>query len=572
MNQLISLDEVISVAKGEKKSDLLLKNGNIVDVFSGEIYKGDIAIYKGMIMGIGDYQANNIVDLENMYVTPGFIDGHVHIESSMVKVFEFARAVVPRGTTSVVVDPHEIANVLGLDGIKYILETSKFNPLNVFIMLPSCVPATPLETAGSALKAFDLYPLLQEKWVLGLGEVMNYPGVLMKEHDVLDKIKISSIKRVDGHAPLLTGKDLCAYVAAGVGSEHECTTVEMAKERLRLGMRVMIREGTGAKNLHDLLPLVNRSNYKRFIFVTDDRHPHDLIEEGHIDYMIKEAIAAGLDPVIAVQIATINPAEYFGLNKFGAIAPGYYADLCVVDDLAKFGIKMVFKNGELVAKDSNPLFSEPSRPPVVLRSTINIKWLSPDDFKVPDKGTNCNVIGLKIGQIETEKLLLRPAVRDGFVVSDTERDILKVAVIERHLASDNLGLGLIKGMGLKRGAIASSVAHDSHNIITVGTSDEDMLAAVIQIAKMKGGLAVAADGKILESLPLPIAGLMSDRTLYEVKDCLARLNKAAHKLGVTLKDPFMTLSFVALPVIPELKITDKGIVDVKQFKLINLFE
>jgi len=565
------LEELIQVARGEVEVDLLLKNAQVVNVFSGDIHRTSVAISHTRVVGLGEYRARKVIDLEGRYVAPGLIDGHVHIESSMVSIPEYARTVVPHGTTTVIIDPHEIANVLGLDGIRYMLESSKGNPLSVYVMIPSCVPATHLETTGAALTADDIAPLLQDRWVIGLGEMMNYPGVLFRDPQVLAKLEAARGKRIDGHAPGLSGRDLAAYVAAGIGSDHECTTVDEAREKLRLGLRIMIREGSAARNLRDLLPLVTPENSRRCMFATDDRHPGDLINEGHIDHLVRTAISLGLEPVTAIQMATLNAAEYFRLNDKGAIAPGRRADLIVFEDLRDFKVEMVFRGGELVARDGAMV--SPTREPssIALRSSVNVAPLRIEDFRIEARGSRARVIGIVPRQLITEQLFEEPRMQDGVVVADPENDILKLAVIERHLASGNVGLGLVKGLGLKRGAIASSVAHDSHNIIVAGTTDEDMLAAVDEIVRMRGGLAVVRDGRRLTSLPLPIAGLMSDRPMGDVDRAMKALLAAASEMGSSLDDPFMTLSFLALPVIPTLKLTDKGLVNVMQFKTVPLF-
>jgi len=568
---MAGLGERIQVARGKKPCDVVLKGGNIINVFSGEIYPADVAIFDGLIVGIGNYEGKEEIDVSGKYLSPGFIDGHVHIESSMVEVREFARAVVPRGTTSVVIDPHEIANVFGLEGIQYMLRSSKFNPLNVFLMLPSCVPATQFETSGSSLKGFDLYPLLTEKWVLGIGEVMNYPGVLRLDQDLLDKITMADEKRVDGHAPDLGGRDLCAYVAAGVKSDHEATTVEEALEKLRLGMRIMLREGSLTKNLRDLLPIITPDNLGRCFFVTDDRHPKDILEEGHIDFMVRTTIAYGIKPVSAIRLATINCAEYFKLDNLGAIAPGFIADVLVLDSLDDFKVEMVFKRGKLVARDGELLPLEVNPPKINLRSSVNIKFLTLDDFKIPAKGKRVRAIEIQPKQIKTREVVTEARINNGIAESDPERDLVKVVVVERHHASDNIGKGFLMGLGLKHGAMASSVSHDSHNIVVAGTNDADMLEAVIDICRMKGGLTIVRDGKVLARLPLPVAGLMSEEPMTKVKDDLEKLDEAARALGVSIADPFMALSFVTLAVVPDLKLTDLGLFDVRQFKFVDIF-
>lgn len=568
----MELISIIEVARGEKEADLLLKNGKIINVFSGEIYSTDVAIYKGMIVGLGEgYHAKNEIDISNQYLSPGFFDGHIHLESSMVKVSEFARTVVPLGTTSVVIDPHEIANVFGLEGIRYMLKSSKYNPLNIFMMLPSCVPASSFGTSGANLNITDLYHLFEEKWVLGLGEMMNFQGVLNKVPEVLDKITIASNKCIDGHAPNLSGKDLCAYISTKIRSDHECTTVEEAREKLRLGMYIMLREGSVTRNLLDLLPLIDSENSRRCFFCCDDRHPKDLIEEGHINYIIKTAIKEGIPPITAIRMATLNTAEYFRLRNLGAIAPGYSADLVVFDNFQNFKILKVFKDGKLVAENGKLLDLNPKPLNVPIRSSVNIKWLKLEDFSIPDKKRKCRIIKIIPGQVITEKVIERPKTKDGLVIADIEKDILKVAVIERHHASEKVSVGLVKGIGLKKGAVGSSVAHDCHNIIIVGTNEKDMLNVGAAIAKMGGGLAISVDEKIINSLPLPIAGLMSDKTLPEVKENLDSIYKTAQELGITVDDPFMAIAFLSLEVIPHLKITNLGLIDVDQSKIVDLF-
>ena len=567
-----NLTEIIASAKGDHAIDLLIKHGKLINVYSGEIYKTDIAIHGEYIVGIGgNYRAQEVLDISGLFIMPGFIDSHVHIESSMVEVPQFARAVVPLGTTSVIADPHEIANVFGYEGIRYMMDASKYNPLNVYFMMPSCVPSTAMDTAGSELRAFDIFPFLREKWVLGLGEVMNFPGVLNGDKDILDKIKISSDKRIDGHAPGLTGMDLNAYVAAGIESDHECTTADEALEKLRLGMHIMIREGTGTKNLKDLLPMVTCENLRRCMFATDDRHPHDILNEGHIDFMIRTAIESGIDPVSAIRMATLNSADYFGLRHLGALAPGKLADLAIVEDLHKFKVKKVIKNGKLVAEDGKAIYELAERPPASIRGSVNIKWLEGDEFKIPANGSKCHVIGLIKNQIVTDLLIEEPLIKDGYIESDTKRDLLRCYVIERHHGSGRIGYGLVKGFGLRSGAIATTISHDSHNIVAVGDSDADIFNAVKKLNKMGGGIAITNNTDAIRTLELPIGGLMTSQPLEKVNEQLIDLIEYAHHLGSTLSDPFMQLSFIALPVIPRLKLTDRGLVDVQQFKFISLF-
>ena len=571
----MTLETRIAVARGEEPADLFLKNAQLVNVLSGEIHPADIAIYDGQVVGLGDYSARRVVDLGGKFVCPGFMDAHVHLESSMVQPSEFARAVVPQGTTAVVCDPHEIANVLGLAGVHYILDASEGSPLQVYVMAPSCVPATHMETSGAELTAADIEELWGYERVLGLAEMMNFPGVLFREPTVLEKIEIAGDRPIDGHAPGLSGLDLNAYIAAGVRSDHECTTLEEALEKLRRGMHIMIREGTTARNLHALLPLVTPGNVHLCHFCTDDRHPYTLLGEGHMDDIVRKAIAWGLDPVMAIQMATINTAEYFGLHNLGAIAPGYRADLLVLDgpsgqSLETVRVAQVYAAGELVAEGGSFLPSTAALPRVPIQPSVHVD-VSRLDFSLPAGEGPARVIGVVPEQVVTEDLHLEPTTEDGLVVPDPSRDLLKMAVVERHHGTGNVGLGLVKGVGLKRGAIASSVAHDSHNIVVIGTADDEMRAAVAAIAEMGGGQVVVASGEVQAACPLPIAGLMSDRPLQEVRDEVAALTEATHSLGCTLPDPLMTMSFLALPVIPTLKLTDKGLVDVGQFELVPLF-
>ncbi len=567
------LAERIRVARGEAPADLVLRGARLVNVFSGEVHPADVAIYAGRIVGLGHYTAREEIDLQGRFLCPGLIDGHVHLESAMVHPAEFARAVLPHGTTTVIADPHEIANVLGLEGIRYLLEATSGLPLNVYLMAPSCVPASPLETAGAELSAADLEVLLREERILGLAEMMNFPGVVHGVPEVLAKLEVARGRPVDGHAPGLSGRDLCAYIAAGIGSDHECTTLNEALEKLRLGMAVMIREGSTARNLNDLLPLVMPGNASHCFFVSDDRHPADLLERGHMDAILRQAQPHELlPPVTLVQMATLNTARHFRLWDLGAIAPGYRADMVVVDDLETFEVSMVFKDGRPVAQ-SGALLGEalPEERPIP-PSTFHVADLRAERFAVPAGGSRLRVIGLVPGQVVTRALWEEPRVEDGRAVADPERDLLKLAVVERHRGSGRVGLGFVRGFGLKRGALASSVAHDSHNIVVVGCSDGEMAAAAEAVVRMGGGQVAVAGERVLAELPLPIAGLMSDRPLEEVRARLEALNRAARELGCPLDSPLMSLSFLALVVIPELKLSDRGLVDVQRFDFVPLFE
>jgi adenine deaminase len=563
-------EELIAAARGEIEADLLLSGGMLANVLSGEVYRADVAVHRGRIIGFECSRARKVLELDGRVIAPGFIDGHVHIESSMATVPEYARAVVPRGTTALVADPHEIANVWGAEGIRYILESSKDLPLDVYVMLPSCVPATNLETAGARLRAEDLGPLMQEERVLGLGEVMNYPGVLFRDPEVMAKLALAEGRPVDGHAPGLSGRDLSAYISAGIGSDHECTTIDEAREKLRSGMHIMLREGSAAKNLRDLLPLVSPANASRFLFVSDDRHPADILGQGHIDFMVRTAVELGLEPVIALKIASHNAAQYFGLHHQGAIMPGYRADMVVLDDLDGLRVEKVIKDGGLVAEGGRLCVSLKPAGGAKLRR-MNMAPIGPGSFNIKAKEGPARVIGVVDQQIVTRSLFLQPKIEDGFVVSDTENDILKMAVVERHKGTGNIGMALVQGFGLRRGAVATSVAHDSHNIAVVGVNDADMLAAVRVVAEMGGGLVALAEGRALASLPLPVAGLLSEASLEEVAEGMKSCIAAAALLGCKLSDPFMTLSFLCLPVIPELKLTDRGLVDVGEFRFVPLF-
>jgi len=567
---LTGLARLIAVAKGESPADLILANAKVVNVFTGEVESGNVAICQGRVAGVGNYQqARQVLDLGGRYLSPGLIDGHTHIESSMLDIGQYAQAVIPHGTSAIVTDLHEIANVCGLEGIRYVLNCARRLPLELFLMAPSCVPATHLETSGASLGPEDIRQILRLKECIGLGEVMNFPGVLGGDEGVLSKIGLARGKVVDGHAPGVSGDNLSAYIAAGIYSDHESVSLAEAGEKLSKGMYVMIREGSSEKNLDALLPLVTDKTYKRCVFVVDDRSCVDLLADGDIDAVVRQAISKGLDPVRAIQLATINPAEYFKLKRLGAIAPGYMADLMVVSDLSHLKIDMVFYQGRLVARDGEPLFPVSQSNGKALTDMVNVKPFGIEALKLKSSGETLPVIELVPGQIITRKRLEKVKVADGVVLPDTDRDILKLVVVERHRASGNIGLGLVKGFGLKRGALASSIAHDSHNIVVVGTNDEDIFTAVKEVERLHGGLVAVADGRVLAGLALPVAGLLSDEPLEIVVSKLEKLEQLAGDLGTSLGSPFAALSFLALPVIPELRLTDLGLVDVNKFELIS---
>jgi adenine deaminase len=560
------------VARGEAAPDLVLKGGRVINVFSGEIIEADVALCEGIIAGVGSYDGPEEIDCRGCSISPGFIDGHFHIESSMLAPPELAKAVLPHGTTAIVADPHEIANVLGPLGIRYILHSGSDLPVDFFLMAPSCVPATHLETSGSELSAADLAPFRDEKRVLGLGEMMNYPGVLSSAGAVLEKIILFCDTIKDGHAPLVSGRDLQAYIAAGIRSDHESTGIEEAREKLRSGMHVMIREGTQAKNLRELLPLVSPITVRQCSLVTDDLHPHELIDRGHLDHLIDLATGEGLDPVLAIMMVSHSTARYFGLTNRGAIAPGYEADILILSSLKPLRVQSVFKRGRWVYEKGSLIAPFPaSREANEEFSPMKVKLGGKESFTIPQGGSTIRVIGLVPDQIITECLIVEAPVKNGVVVADVGRDLLKVAVAERHRGTGNVGLGMVRGFGLRYGAIASSVAHDSHNIICVGCNDGDMEVAVKAVVAMHGGMVAVRQGEVMAALPLPLAGLMSDRSLEDV--CLGweAVRQAASALGCHLAQPFMALSFLALPVIPELKITDRGLVDVNLFTHVPLF-
>jgi adenine deaminase len=595
-NHTRELERKIALAKGQEKVDLLIKNTKIINVFSGDIHQNDVAIADGIFVGFGEsYDSKEIYDAQGRFMCPGLIDGHIHIESTYLSPREFCRVIARYGTSAVVCDPHEIANVLGPKGIDYFLQSSLDLPVKVFIMMPSCVPATHMETSGALILAKDIseYVNRYPDIVIGLAEMMNYPGVISGDREVLYKLVAVGSRPKDGHAPLLSGKSLDAYVIAGMGSDHECTGQIEAIEKLRKGMHIMIRQGAHEKNLHDLLPIINEFNSHRISLVSDDRDPIDLVANGHLDYLVRTAISLGLPPIRAIQMVSINTARYFGLMGMGAIAPGYKGDFLLLDDLDSFKISDVFLDGKRIneriagnfedAEDYSLVNSlKPSSTPKssLLENTMHIRSMKdPNTFVIPVNSSNSSssrvqVIGVIPGQIITQKRIITPTIdtKYGVVIADPHRDLAKLAVIERHHRTGNIGLGFVQGLGLEKGALASSVAHDSHNLVVAGMDDKNMLIAARHVSSIGGGLAVAENGSIIACLPLPIAGLMSNQPITSVVANLKAINQACMKLGSNvIKDPYMLISFLALPVIPSLKLTDRGLVDVDRFCFTSLW-
>ncbi len=574
-DEVDALLQAIEMARLKRDADVVLAGVKVLNVFTGEVTTSNVALGRGRIVGVGSQyrRAQEIFDLSGRYLLPGFIEGHIHIESSLLTPEGFAEAVVPRGTTAVVADPHEIANVLGLQGVRYMLWASRNLPLDCYFMAPSCVPATRLETAGASLEPAAVAEILKDKRVLGLAEVMDYMGVVQGKREVLEKIILarSQGKVVDGHAPGLTGKELAAYLCAGIGSDHESTTIEEAQEKLRLGMRLMIRESSQARNMAALLPLVNPVTARRCLLVSDDKEPHELVGDGHLDALLRRAVSLGLSPHLAVQMVTVNVAEAFGLKDRGAVTPGYLADLVVVDNLREFTPLLVFKRGRLVAEEGKLLQEIPRIRESGVLDTVKIPRLSSEHLRIPaGRSTLVRVIGLVQGQIATRRLVLEALITDGEVRADAARDILKLVVVERHGRGGNVGLGLVQGFGLRRGALASSVAHDSHNLIAVGADDHDLLVAIEHVASIGGGLAVVSGGAVRASLALPVAGLMSQEKPGEVAAAMEHLLLHARDIGCSTPNPFAALSFLALPVIPEIRLTDRGLVDVGRGEFISL--
>ena len=571
----MNLSRTLAVARGDAPADLLLRNARLVNVLSGEIHPADIAIAGPLIAGVtagigGGYGGRQEIDLGGRFVCPGLLDAHVHVESSMVTPAELSKALVPRGVTTIVTDPHEIANVMGLDGIRFMLADSAYAVLDIRINAPSCVPATELETSGARLEAIDLEELLRDPRVLGLAEVMNFPGVIQGDEKVLAKLRAFRDRVKDGHCPGLTGHRLSAYAASGISSDHECVTVEEAREKLRVGLAIFLREASNARNLRDLLPLVTPANERRLCLCTDDRHPIDLLGEGSIDHLVRVAIAEGVDPLTAIRMATLNTAEHYRMDDRGAVAPGRRADLMVFSDLSAPRAEMVFASGDLVAQDGEMKVKTLLRRYDHLPRTVRIDAESLE-FEIRAAGNQARVIGAIPDQLITRHLTREVTVRDGLAVADPARDLLKMAVIERHHGTGNVGLGFVEGIGLTRGAIASTVAHDHHNLVVIGADDVSMRTAALAVAESGGGQAVAVGENAVATLPLPIAGLMSTWEIGHVRDDMRRLLEAAHRNGAQLRDPFMAMSFLALEVIPALKLTDKGLVDVERFEVVPLF-
>ena len=567
-----NLSHKLSVARGEHPAELLFKNGRLVNVLSGEIYETNIAVEDGRVIGLGDYKGRKTIDLRGAYIAPSLIDGHFHVESSQLTAAEFARAVVPHGTGTVVIDPHEYANVLGLDGIRYVLESTNNLPLDFFIMLPSCVPATSLETAGARITADDLGLMIADKRVAGIAELMNYPGVYLGAKSELAKIAVGkgTGKAIDGHAPGLRGKNLNAYALAGVRSDHESTELEEAREKLRLGMHILLREGSTERNLASLIPLLNSHNTVNCSFATDDKLAGDLVNEGHVDHAVRESIRHGLPPMAALQIASINTARHYRLQNLGAIAPRYWADFIVFDNLKKFAVRQTYKKGVLVAEDGKYLAKNPAATPLP-RGTMNLRYAVRDLEVKAIPGRRMRVIEIVPNQIVTRAISVKPKIEGRRVVSDIAKDVLKLVVVERHRATGNVGVGFVRGFNLKDGALGSTVAHDAHNVVVVGTNDADICRAIQALEELQGGQVAVRQGRVTAELGLPVAGLVSNRPLEEVIERLETLNAEARALGCKLEAPFMTLSFLSLSPIPELKLTDQGLIDSSKLCKTSLF-
>lgn len=572
-----SMKKRISVAAKREPADLVIKNGKIIDVFNLTIFEADIAIADGVIVGIGQYEGKEVIDATDRYVSPGFIDGHVHIESAMVTPAEFAKVVLPHGVTTVIADPHEIGNVSGAEGIQYMIDHSKNIPLNIYYMLPSCVPATPFENAGAVLKAEDLTPFYDSELVLGLGEVMDYPSVFEYQSQMMDKISDALEREVciDGHAAGVDKDGINVYMTSGIRTDHECVNPEEVTERLQRGMYVMLREGSAARDLKQLIKAVNEKNARRCLFVTDDKHLDDLVAEGSIDYNVKLAIEEGLDPILAIQMATLNAAECFGLKHKGAIAPGYDADFLILESLKDISINAVYQSGKLVAENGDclPFKEHSSYIPSKLTNSVQLGNIIEKDLMLEVKEGQVNIIEIIPNSLVTKKCRETITIENGIFLPSIKKDQLKLVVVERHHQTGNIGIGIVKGFGITSGAVASTVAHDSHNIVAAGTNDSDIYVAIKMIESMNGGLVVVNNGEVIASLPLQIAGLISEKDYKTINCELKDINVALEKIGFTGDfNPFLTLSFLALPVIPELKLTDMGLFDVENFKHIGLHE
>lgn len=564
--------ELVKVARGDAPADLVLKNGQIVNVFTNEIEVNDVAIHQGVIVGIGDYSGKEEIDVSGKVIVPGFIDGHVHIESSMLTPIGFAKVVIPKGTTTCIIDPHEIGNVLGIPGVKYMIDASKKVPLEVYVMLPSCVPTTNFETAGAVINNVDIKALKDEDYVLGLGEVMDYPSVIEGEIDMHKKIDAMRDRMIDGHAPSVTGKALNAYVTTGIKTDHECTTAEELKEKVSKGMYVHLREGSATRNVKALSKGVTADNHSRLLFCTDDKHPFDIRKEGHINYNVRLAIEQGVDPILAIKMATINTANAYKLDHIGAIAPSYKADILVLDNLKDINPLMVFKKGQLVAQDDQSCFKQVPYSNDHVKHSVKLRSDVEVSFDLALKKENVKVIELIENNVTTNKVFRKVRVKEGLYQNNPDDDILKLAVVERHIYSGNIGLGLVEGYGLKNGAVAMTIAHDSHNLIIIGDNDQDMHVALKEIEQIGGGITVVSEGKVLGSLQLEVAGLMTNVDDKIVEKTLKSMEDTLRELGVhdTVDDPFLSLAFLSLPVIPALKVTDHGLFDVAAFKLVGI--
>jgi len=561
----------IEAARGDRPVDLLFRGAKVVNVFTGELASISVAVFDGVIVGFDDRQAREVVEINGAILSPGFIDGHFHLESTLLVPGEFARAVLPHGTTTVVADPHEIANVAGVAGVQFMLEASEDVGLEIFYMAPSCVPATHLETAGAELTGNDIERLAQHSRIIGLAEMMNFPGVVAGDPAILDKLERFRGKVIDGHSPGLSGASLDAYLCGGIGSDHECTRFEEAREKLAKGMHIMLREGSQARDLKALAPLVTPSTNHRCMLVSDDCHPEDLLEHGHMNRVLKRAIELSIEPISAIQLASLNPARYFGLRTLGAIAPGYQADIVVLESLESLEVSRVYKKGQLVSIDGKCLLPDLAAAKETELISMKLGELREDDLRIQVQGSKVRAIRVLPNTLITEEEILPVAPRQGAAVSEPDRDLLKMVVIERHRGSGRTGFAFIRGLGLRQGAIASTVAHDSHNLIVVGASDSDMVVAANVLRELGGGMVVVRDGQVTAQLPLPIAGLISNASLERVVELKKEVNQAALELGAALEQPFMALSFMALPVIPKLKLTDQGLVDVESFTHVPLF-